>query len=226
MTISASSYATLSDPDLFDDINTFARNTRWLHAPMHDLTTYGPVLIGALLLTGWWSARTRADARAVAAAGWAGTAALLALALNQPITSAVAETRPCSTRHDILILVTCPSDYGFPSDHAVLAGAAAAGLLACTREVGAFAAGFAVLLAFSRVYTAALYPHDVLAGLTLGAGFTVLGWWLLARPLTALTELIAGTPLRPLVTAEPKRPDEGESYSEGTERRAQGTGGD
>ncbi|GAB2451913.1 phosphatase PAP2 family protein [Nocardia tengchongensis] len=204
--ISATSYARWSDPDLFDDINTFARRTGWLHTPMYDLTTYGPILIGVALLAGWWIARSRNDTRAVAAAVWAGAATLAALAVNQPIANTIAEQRPCNDRHDILVLVHCASDYGFPSDHAVLAGAAAAGLLIYTRRLGAFAAGFAVLLAFSRVYTGAHYPGDVLAGLVLGAAVAVLGWWLAARPLTAVVERIATTPLRPLVTAAPKQP--------------------
>lgn len=43
-----------------------------------------------------------------------------------------------------------------------------------------------LLLAFSRVYIAAHYPHHVLAGLLLGAAVSLVGYLVLRRPLTAL----------------------------------------
>jgi membrane-associated phospholipid phosphatase len=99
------------------------------------------------------------------------------------------------------VLAHRSTDFGFRSDHAVMAGGAAAGLLLYPRRLGAAAVVAALLLAFSRVYIAAHYPHDVLAGLGFGAAVTVTGWWLLARPLTALVEWAQRTRLRPLVTA-------------------------
>jgi membrane-associated phospholipid phosphatase len=48
-------------------------------------------------------------------------------------------------------------------------------------------AALATLIAFSRVYIAAHYPWDVVAGLAFGALVAVLGWWLLRRPLIAVT---------------------------------------
>ena len=56
-------------------------------------------------------------------------------------------------------------------------------------------------MAASRVYIAAHYPHDVVAGLLLGAAITLLGWLLVRRPLTALVERLAGGPLRVAVAA-------------------------
>ena len=190
------------DSDLFDDINTFARHTGWLHTAMYDIATYGVVVFGALLLAGWWFARYR-DPRTVAASLWAGAATLLAVALNQPLVNGFAETRPYTDKHDILVLAHRSIDYGFPSDHAVMAGAAAAGLLLYSLRWGLLAVAAALVLAFSRVYIAAHYPHDVLAGIAFGAAVTVIGWWLLARPLTALVDWAQRTRLRPLVSATP-----------------------
>jgi len=84
-----------------------------------------------------------------------------------------------------------------------MAGAAAAGLLLYSQRLGIVAGAAALLLAFSRVYIAAHYPHDVLAGIAVGAAVTVIGWWLLARPLTALVDWAQRTRLRPLVSATP-----------------------
>ena len=75
-----------------------------------------------------------------------------------------------------------------------MAGAVAAGLLLVSRRLGLVAAVAALLMAFSRVYIAAHYPWDVLAGLALGAAVAPLGWLLLRRPLTALTGWLRSLP--------------------------------
>ena len=63
-----------------------------------------------------------------------------------------------------------------------------------SRRLGLVAAAAAVLMAFARVYIAAHYPWDVLAGLALGAAVATLGWLLLRRPLTALTGWLRSLP--------------------------------
>ncbi|MGH7743636.1 MAG: phosphatase PAP2 family protein [Candidatus Dormibacteria bacterium] len=61
----------------------------------------------------------------------------------------------------------------------------------------------ALLLAFSRVYIAAHYPHDVLAGLLLGAVVSVVGFAIVRGVLTRLVVVLQGTRLRPVLTTAP-----------------------
>src|SRR3954454_20104651 len=167
-------------------VNGFARSTGWLHTPLVDFAQYGVVLFGMLLLVGLFLARADRT-RTLAAAGWACVAVLLALAVNQPVGRLFGEARPYATHPQLLVLASRTTDFSFPSDHAVMAGAVAAGLLLVRRRLGLVAVAAALLMAFDRVYIAAHYPWDVVAGLLLGAGVSLLGWLVLAGLLTTLT---------------------------------------
>jgi membrane-associated phospholipid phosphatase len=185
---------------MFGDINEFARDTGWLHGPLLGFASYGVVAFAALLVAGWWVARDRSP-RTMAAALWAGAGTLVAVAANQPIVNGVREARPYTDHHQILVLATRSADYSFPSDHAVMAGAVAAGLWFVDRRLGAVASVAALLMAFARVYIAAHYPHDVLAGLAFGALLVLVGWWLLGGAFTRLVERLTTSPLRPLLVS-------------------------
>ena len=174
------------DDQLLLDVNTLSRSTPWLHPILLGYAKYGVVLFGVLLLAGVLLARS-GSARSLAAAGWACVATLVAVAVNQPVGHLFDERRPYAVHPHLLVLASRTSDFSFPSDHAVMAGAAAAGLLLASRRLGVLAATAAVLMAFARVYIAAHYPWDVLAGLAEGAAVAVLGWLVLGAPLTALT---------------------------------------
>lgn len=76
-----------------------------------------------------------------------------------------------------------------------------AGLFLVDPVLGSVSLVFALVKAFARVYTAAHYPYDVLAGLAAGAAVVLLGHLVVRKPLTQLTTSMAGTRLRPLVTA-------------------------
>lgn len=181
---------------LFTDVNDLARHTPWLHGLGAGYAKYGVVLFGALILLAVWQARHGQHAK-LAAALWAGIATILAVGINQPVVSLVAEPRPYQTHPGILVLVTRSADWSFPSDHSVMAGACAVGLLIASRRLGIIAAVLALLMAAARVYVGAHYPVDVLAGLLLGALVAGAGWLVLRKPLVlALFRLRHLTPVR------------------------------
>jgi undecaprenyl-diphosphatase len=188
---------------LFLLINRFAQSTGWLHGPGVVYASYGLVLFAALLLCGWWSARTRPADGAMAAAVWAPIGMLVALGVNQFAVAAVAEPRPYAVLDHPLLLVAPTLDPAFPSDHAVMAGAVAAGLWLVSRRLGVVATVAAVLMAGTRVYVGAHWPGDVLAGLVLGAAVTLIGYRLLRGLLAAIVGRLAATRLRPLLTTAP-----------------------
>jgi membrane-associated phospholipid phosphatase len=198
------------DDRLLADVNDLARHTGWLHGAVLDYATYGVVLFAALLVAGLWLRRAAAD-RELTAAGWAPLAVLLAVGLNQPLVSAFAEPRPFTTHPGLLVLASRSSDFSFPSDHAVMAGTAAAGLWLVSRALGVLATVAALIMVFSRVYIAAHYPWDVVAGLALGALVALLGWVLLRAPLTVLTGWLRARPVLrqafPAPVAVPAEPE-------------------
>jgi len=187
--------------DLFDQINQFAKATPWLQPIMTGYAQYGIVLFAALLVAGWWTARRSGDPRTMAAALLAGTSTLLAVALNQPLVAFVHEARPNTTHPAIVVLAQRSTDWSFPSDHATMAGAAAAGLWFVSRRLGLTAAIAALFMGFARVYIAAHYPADVLAGLALGAVVATLMCLLMRRASARLVTVVARTRFQPLVAA-------------------------
>jgi len=191
------------DRSWFLDVNSFARSTPWLHAAFRAYAQYGVVLFAVLLLLGWWTARGRSDVKAMAAALWAPAGTLMAVGLNQPLGNSVREARPYTTLHHVEVLVARSSDFSFPSDHAVMAGAVAAGIFLVSRRLGLAAALAAVLMAFTRVYVGAHYPGDVIVGLLFGAVVTLVGYFALRRILELVVTRLVDTPARSLLTAAP-----------------------
>jgi membrane-associated phospholipid phosphatase len=188
------------DPQWFLRINGFARDTPWLHSIVSGYADYGIVVFAALLLAGWWIARRRADATALAAAVWAPLSALAAVAINQLVVAVVAEPRPYAVLPNILVLAHHSRDPSFPSDHAVIAGAAAAGLWLISRRLGTVAMLAAAAMAFARVYIGAHYIHDVLAGLAVGATASGLGFSAVRPALVRLLRRAQHSWLRSLLT--------------------------
>ncbi len=184
----------------FLTVNHFSGGTQWLHAPARLYADYGVVLFAALLLLSWWLARRDGDLRRVALALWAPVAALVALGVNQVLAGDVAEPRPYAVLPHVLVLVPRSTDYSFPSDHAVMAGAVAVGVLLAHRRLGVLTAMLAVLMACTRVYVGAHFPLDVAAGLLVGAALAAASY-LLAMPLLGrAVPALARTPARVLLT--------------------------
>ncbi|HEU5035449.1 MAG TPA: phosphatase PAP2 family protein [Nocardioides sp.] len=186
----------------FRAVNDVARSTPWLHASARLYAEYGVVLFAALLLGSWLLTRRDGDPRRVAAALWAPAGMMLAIGLNQVVAAIVAEPRPYTAMPGVLVLVSRSTDPSFPSDHAVMAGAVAAGVLLAHRRLGLVAVALAALMAATRVYVGAHFPLDVVAGLALGAVVVAASYLLVRLLLLRLVVLLARTPLRPFVTAD------------------------
>jgi undecaprenyl-diphosphatase len=186
-------------------VNDFARHTPWLHGTVIAYANYGVVLFALMLVGGFLLARNARDPLLVARSVLAGAGVLLAVAVNQPLVHAVAERRPYDQLPGVLVLVHRSVDASFPSDHATMAGAAAAGLLLLNRRLGIAATIASALMAFARVYVGAHFPVDVLAGLAVGAAVALLVQF--AAPAVArLVERLERTPLRPVLTTSPAGP--------------------
>lgn len=190
---------------VFEAIQHLRTATPALHSLLAAYALWvGPVLLALLLVFAWWvPARRSADGfRSVSAAVATGVGTVAAVLLNQHLASPlIARPRPCQVLSGVHPLLSCSSDYSMPSDHAVIAGAFAAGLLIINRRIGILAAVLALLLAFSRVYAGVHYPTDVLAGLLFGAAVTVIVVSVLRPVLTPLCARMANGPLRVLVSA-------------------------
>ncbi|MGH3376746.1 MAG: phosphatase PAP2 family protein, partial [Actinoallomurus sp.] len=144
------------DDGAYRDMVALARHTTWLNGAVNWWSDYGLVLFLVLAAAGLW--RGRSLSRAL----WVPGAMVVAIALSSVVKLAFGEQRPCRTLPVGHIAVTCPplGDYSFPSNHAVLAGAAAMAVWALDRRLGVVAAVNAVLIAVSRVYIGVHYPHD------------------------------------------------------------------
>ena len=188
------------DRNLYKAINRLADRTGSAHGIVRLYAKDGIAVFAVLLLAAWWLGRTsHTPIERVGKAVWAGAGALLALAINQPIGSAIDRARPYAVIPAMHLLVDTTADFSFPSDHATIAGAVAAGLFLVSRRLGLIAVVAAVAMAFARVYVGAHYPGDVVAGLVLGAAVTLLLSGLAALALEPLLRAVARTPLRPLV---------------------------
>lgn len=197
--------SSLQDDSLFRYVNDFARATPWLHEPARGFATYGVVIFALLLLASWGLAVRADDQGAVASSLWAPLGMLIALGVNQPLGRLVGEERPYDVLDHVLVLTHRTTDFSFPSDHAVMAGAVAAGVLLVHRRLGLITVVAAVLMAFTRVYVGAHFPGDVTAGLVLGAVVTVAGH-AVGRPLLEhVVRRLDRTPLNFLVGTHTRR---------------------
>lgn len=194
------------DRRLYLDVNSLSRHSHWAHGFMAKYALWGGLvaIVAVFALTFLW-ARQRGRLDAVVLLFLGGAAALISLGVNKGVSDAVARVRPCHAgavlSHHPVVILGCAHDYGFPSDHSVIAGALAVGLLFVGWRIGVLGVLLALSVAFARVYAGVHYPGDVVAGLLLGA--VIAGVLELAlRPLLMpLAGRLARTPLRPLIAA-------------------------
>lgn len=195
------------DRSWYLDVNSFSRHTGWAHGFMAAFANWGGLVVLAILVIGVWLwSRRQSWLSGIVTATLTGISAVVALGINHFVSQAVARIRPCHALHHVKVILSCASDYSFPSDHAIIAGALAAGLIIYNRRLGILAALVALFLAFARVYAGVHYPGDVIVGLALGAAIAVVIWLVLRRPAMAVALRLTRTPLRPLLAGgEPTR---------------------
>ncbi|MCE3551375.1 phosphatase PAP2 family protein [Pseudonocardia sp. RS11V-5] len=188
----------------FEQVAAWAAQTGRLHPVVAGFATYGVVVFAAFLVVNFSYARRTGGVEQVAAACWAPVGVLVAVGVNQAFVAAVHEPRPFTMLPQTTVLVARSTDYAFPSDHAVMAGATVAGLWLSARA--GVRAGWlrwaglvaALLMAFSRVYVGVHWPGDVVAGLVLGAAVALVGYLVTRVLLVAVLGMVVRTPVRPL----------------------------
>ncbi|MET8081305.1 phosphatase PAP2 family protein [Streptomyces sp. NPDC005303] len=188
------------DGSAYTDVVDLAhRSPAWLDGLVSAWSTYGLSLFAVLMVVGWWRARHLGSREAVIALA-APVTVVVAYALDDALKLVVREDRPCrSLRVATLEACPAPGDWSFPSNHAATAAAAAVALLFVSRRLGALAAVAAVAMAASRVWVGAHYPHDVVAGLAVGALVALLLTTALRGRPDALVRRLSATRLRPLL---------------------------
>ncbi|RGC68977.1 Undecaprenyl-diphosphatase BcrC [Micromonospora sp. MW-13] len=175
--------------DWYRDIVDFADGTpaavQWFAA---HFTEWSIILLGLLFVVAALP-RLGAGPRSLALAVAAPVAVVLAYGGSELLKTLVDEERPCRTPADLVIVAGhCPpvGDWSFPSNHSTIAGALAAAILLLSPRLAWYAVPLAVLAAFSRTFVGVHYPHDVVAGLLLGALVVTVGTPLLARPVAGV----------------------------------------
>ncbi|MFE2884229.1 phosphatase PAP2 family protein [Streptomyces graminifolii] len=190
------------DGEAYTDVVDSAHHApSWLDGAVSTWSTYGLAVFAVLMVVGWWRAR-RVGAEAAMTALAVPVVVVVAFGIDSLLKSAVRETRPCRSLR-VVTLEACPApgDWSFPSNHATIAAAAAVALFFVSRLLGAVAAVAALAMALSRVWVGVHYPHDVVAGVAVGALLAFGAMALLRRRPESLARRITAGRLRPLLVS-------------------------
>jgi membrane-associated phospholipid phosphatase len=184
-----------------DVVNSAQHAPSWLDDTVSAWSTYGLVVFAVLMVVAWWRAR-RVGAEAAMTALAVPVVVVAAYGIDSLLKTAVRENRPCQSLR-VATLEVCPArgDWSFPSNHATIAAAAAVALFFVSRRLGAVAAVAALAMAGSRVWVGVHYPHDVVAGVAVGALLALGAMVLVKRRPDSLTRRITATRLRPLLVS-------------------------
>ena len=189
------------DRALYLWFNHLADRTAWAHGLARFYADGGIVLLALLTIAAAVDARRRDRLTQLAGAVWTAVAAIVALGLGQIVGAVVHRPRPYAVLTNVHLLVSRTTDSSLPSDHAIVAGAVAAGLLVSARRWGGVALAAAFAMAVTRVYVGAHYPGDVLAGLVLGAVVAVGLGQIIVPWFVSILERLQRTFIRPLVSS-------------------------
>jgi undecaprenyl-diphosphatase len=192
----------------FLSINRFAKRTPGLHGIMRFLSNEGVFIFIAFLIVAYllvrfipkWTTKNNMVKIAITGVG-----TVIAVGINQPLTHIFKEPRPFNSLPHILVLINRVHDYSFPSDHGVMVGAVTAGLYLINPILGTISLIIGLLIAFSRVYTAAHYPHDLIAGMIVGSVVVLLLYVLTKKPVAKLMDWLEKTPLKVFIGGNSKQ---------------------
>ncbi|MGJ5748883.1 undecaprenyl-diphosphatase [Streptomyces puniciscabiei] len=176
------------DGSAYADVVHLAQHSPgWLDDTVSAWSTYGLAVFAVLAAVGWWRARRSGVVAAAVTALLVPLVVVVAYGVNSALKLVVREDRPCQSLH-VRTLEACPApgDWSFPSNHAAIAAAAAVALVFVSRRLGATAVVAALAMGVSRVWVGAHYPHDVLAGLAVGALVAVMAMVAVRRRSEAL----------------------------------------
>lgn len=190
------------DGSEYTDVVGFTRHApAWLNDTVSAWSTYGLALFAVLMVIGWWRARQESAVASMTALT-VPFITVVAYGVNALLKLLVREDRPCQSLR-VVPLEACPApgDWSFPSNHAAIAAAAAVALWFVSRRLGWFAVVAAGAMAASRVWIGAHYPHDVVAGLVIGALTVSVVIPAIRRHAEALAERLTVTRLHWLLAA-------------------------
>ncbi|MFJ9697929.1 phosphatase PAP2 family protein [Kitasatospora sp. NPDC101183] len=188
------------DGGLYSRVNRWAQEApHWLDEVIKVWSAIGLGLFAVFMVYAWWRARG-ADSVTMARVLASPVVVVIAYLVNSGLKSVVAETRPCAQIAGSVSLETCPGagDWSFPSNHTVIAFAAAMALWFADRRLGKIALVFAVLMGASRVWVGVHYPHDVAVGAVMGVVVALL-LSPLVRRCAPLVDRMRASALRPLL---------------------------
>lgn len=149
-----------------DTVETTSGWPAWTHTAWELASEGGLIVLALLLAVAAW--RTRRSTPILLAL-LVGAGVVGAYAASEALKLLAEQPRPCD-RYAVEVIASCPpaGDWSLPSNHATIAAALAAGVVALAPRLGWIAVPIGALVAASRVALGVHYPHDVLSGAALG----------------------------------------------------------